>query len=187
MRSSRLLDVARVCAMVSALGACSDSPLTTDGYRSFVLSSVDGQPLPAIEQEGTYPDGRRVLARIRSSSVEFISRDSAWHHISTDIIDEVQPDSFSISASDCIAILVSYRWERDRLVLHRAPQIRLPIYGTAGNVPGFADTLRIDGRGLTKQRRAGTRMLTLRYEPGTPDKPLCGIAYPSLRQVQRSR
>jgi hypothetical protein len=176
MRSFRFLDVAFLAAMVGTLGACSDSPLTADGYRSFVLSSVDGQPLPAIEQEGTYPDGRRVFARIRSSSVEFISRDSAWHHISTDIFDEVQPDSFSTSASDCLAILVSYRWEGDRLILYRAPLTRLPIYGTSGNIPGFADTLRVDGRGLTKQRRAGTRMVTLRYEPGKPTKPLCGIA-----------
>lgn len=143
---------AAALAVGLAIAACGDSPTEPNLATSYVLATLNGRPVPAAYDSGTFADGTTTYFRVLARSVVFLSRDSARYVRSTDAVQRRPNGERGPLSFDCTSQRVAYRRVGLKIVLDIEPIIISPG-------PPFQpttvvhDTLEIAGMGLVQRVR----------------------------------
>jgi hypothetical protein len=172
----------QICMFVAvvAIGiACSDSTGSRALATSYVLFSVNGQPVPAtvdMRQDGKAQQQFRVAA----GSISFLIADSLEHSASTELA-WVEPGREPLVSTRCDTRRLTFVRGGDQLFINAEAEWFRPGLGSYPSEVAKAvhDTVEIVGDRListkTMYSPVNPVFITLRYEyrPGTPARPGC--------------
>ena len=179
MRFARLLWFA---GLLLPLG-CTDPVSVSDLGRSYILSTVEGQPVPFATDSVAVPSGNTVLFRIWGRSVEFISRDSAQYTWGTDVVERMPDGQLQTRAAECTSQRVTYTRKGDEVVLTIHPVLVSTGPFFPPPPPPTFDTLFVEGAQLVQQETIDVgsrrRIARLEYQQQHPVTPVCDGIVPS--------
>ena len=163
--------------------SCTDPVSVSDLGQSYVLRTVEGQPVPFATDSVTVPSGNMVLFRIWGRSVEFLSRDSAQYTWGTDVVERMPDGQLQTRAAECTSQRVTYTRKGDEVVLTIHPVLVSTGPFSPPPPPPTFDTLFVEGAQLVQQEIIGVgnrrRIARLEYRQQHPVTPACDGLFPS--------
>lgn len=165
----RLRIVALVLATVALAGCGDEFTYSRPMEGRYLLTSVDGRPLPAGVDTLYAFDNDPLVYRIVGRAIEFTSDEVARYQYAVDYVDINASQESPGRFPSCTSVPVQYRRSGTRLVL----LIDLSRFETERPVPLRLDTLSVIGDKLVQNFYNDGRPVRLEYSPVGTIPSLC--------------